>query len=132
MSDDDQKRIVKILDKLKSKIGLNWNEEPLSGPCFRIEINGATTRQGVFYKIPKNQGFLFQIFMNGENRDELCERLINQLNPLQNEIGGGQGIVYRTIYLSGSRYDQGMEIEGKEEQITKIIQCKITKTKRQF
>lgn len=103
MSKDDQNEIRRILTELN----LYWNEpSDLTGDRFRIPINDYCTRINVFFNIPRNQKFVFQLFFEKNKSDSEYVRLIHEdirrITPKDYTIGGGGS--YATIYLPQKEY----------------------------
>lgn len=94
MTRERQALICSILEGLQ--LGFNPNFDDTNRP--RFQIMDRKLPHNVFFNIPKNEKFVFQLmFENGNSDRELRDRMAAQLSA---PTGGGEGRGgYLTIYL---------------------------------
>lgn len=123
MTEESKYIIRAILDEL----GIQFDEITRKGPTgnrFRITGNFGLPKD-VFFNIPHNQGFVFQLLFEGAERLQERDTFFNRINNNPDYsywINEGQyGMNYLTIYLS-----QNLEITlNNSEQIAMIISDRI-------
>jgi hypothetical protein len=124
MDPADQATIRVIL----SGLGLPFDEPNDHGrPRFRIFPCPECKKRNIFFNIPKNQRFVFQLIFENGNKDRMLrDQIANDLRALFHKpypVGGGLGTGgYLTIYLPEKTE---IVISGNQQTITQIIKREI-------